>query len=397
MNILFFYRVYPNYGGVEVVTTVLANRFVEDGYGVTIVSMEQPHPELACQLLPNVKLVNLKYPVCSISNIRKFHQLIISEKVDIVLNQWGLPFMSTLLCKSAIKGTSCKLISVLHGAPNTSKLVIKAYDKCKTARNPFFKYMYRVIMYIKEEVIRASIRYNCSHCEKYILLSSHFIKPLIDYARIKRPEKIMAIGNPITIPVIFDDLKLERKKKQLLYVGRMDYENKRVNRIVEAWESLYKKYVDWELILVGDGSHKNTLEDYVRKRNIQRVCFKSFQVDPPIRYYKDASIFLLTSDLEGFGLVITESMSYGVVPIVYGSYEAIYDIIDDGKSGFITPMPYNNQKTVDSISLLIEDEKLRKKMAKEAMCKARHFSVDSIATRWYELFENVLGTSMNQR
>ncbi len=28
MNILFFYRVYPNYGGVEVVTTVLANRFV---------------------------------------------------------------------------------------------------------------------------------------------------------------------------------------------------------------------------------------------------------------------------------------------------------------------------------------------------------------------------------
>lgn len=28
MNILFFYRVYPNYGGVEVVTTVLANRFI---------------------------------------------------------------------------------------------------------------------------------------------------------------------------------------------------------------------------------------------------------------------------------------------------------------------------------------------------------------------------------
>lgn len=155
----------------------------------------------------------------------------------------------------------------------------------------------------------------------------------------------------------------------------MDYENKRVNRIVEAWESLYKKYVDWELILVGDGSHKNTLEDYVRKRNIQRVCFKSFQVDPPIRYYKDASIFLLTSDLEGFGLVITESMSYGVVPIVYGSYEAIYDIIDDGKSGFITPMPYNNQKTVDSISLLIEDEKLRKKWQKKLCVKQDIFQL----------------------
>ena len=32
MNILFFSRVYPNYGGVEVVTTVLANRFIKDGH-----------------------------------------------------------------------------------------------------------------------------------------------------------------------------------------------------------------------------------------------------------------------------------------------------------------------------------------------------------------------------
>ena len=66
MNILFFYRVYPNYGGVEVVTTVLANRFIKDGHGVIIASIEQPHIELACQLLPDVKLVKLDYPVCSI-------------------------------------------------------------------------------------------------------------------------------------------------------------------------------------------------------------------------------------------------------------------------------------------------------------------------------------------
>lgn len=50
MNILFFYRVYPNYGGVEVVTTVLANRFIKDGHGVIIASIEQPHIELACQI-----------------------------------------------------------------------------------------------------------------------------------------------------------------------------------------------------------------------------------------------------------------------------------------------------------------------------------------------------------
>ena len=55
MNILFFYRVYPNYGGVEVVTSVLAKRFVADGHHVTIASLEQPHPELKDQNIEGVE------------------------------------------------------------------------------------------------------------------------------------------------------------------------------------------------------------------------------------------------------------------------------------------------------------------------------------------------------
>ena len=37
---------------------------------------------------------------------------------------------------------------VLHGAPNTSKLIIKARDKCETVYNPFLKYIYHAIMYL---------------------------------------------------------------------------------------------------------------------------------------------------------------------------------------------------------------------------------------------------------
>lgn len=159
------------------------------------------------------------------------------------------------------------MISVLHGAPNTSKLIIKARDKCETVYNPFLKYIYHAIMYLKEELVKASIRYNCSHCEKYVLLSSHFIKPLSDYAHIKRTENIIAIGNPVTIPVYFEEWELKQKKKQLLYVGRMDYENKRVNRIVEAWKVLYEKYVDWELVWWEKAlikvHWKNILEDMI--------------------------------------------------------------------------------------------------------------------------------------
>ena len=389
MNIIFLMKVFE-IGGQEVVTATLARCFSDRGHHISIVSFTPPNPMMVARLDKRVTVRTLEGFRYSKGNVRMLRNILCSENTDIVINQWGLPFMSTLLCRVAIKRTSCKLISVLHGAPNTSKLIIKARDKCETVYNPFLKYIYHAIMYLKEELVKASIRYNCSHCEKYVLLSSHFIKPLSDYAHIKRTENIIAIGNPVTIPVYFEEWELKQKKKQLLYVGRMDYENKRVNRIVEAWKVLYEKYVDWELVLVGEGPYKSTLEEYIRRYDIQRVCFKGFQVSPPIQHYKEASIFLLTSDLEGFGLVVIESMSYGVVPVVYGSYEAIYDIIDNGKSGLITPIPYNSQKTIDCISLLIENEKLRKEMAKEAMCKAKCFTIDSVITRWYNLFEEVL-------
>lgn len=390
MNILFFYRVYPNYGGVEVVTSVLAKRFVADGHHVTIASLEQPHPELKDQNIDGVELICLHHPVLAKDNIQRLHQVVVDKKIDIIVNQWGLPYKTAMLCNKAIKGTSCKLVSVLHGAPNISKVIIKAQDKVKNASNPIAKLGFSAILKAKEEVIKWSIRYACRHNEKYIMLSNAFIAPLIKYARIKDASNITAIGNPVTIPVDLDGFSLDNKKKQLLYVGRMDYENKRVNRIVEAWQDIAEKHEDWELVLVGDGPHKQQLMDYVNQHKINRVRFEGFQVEAPIRYYKDASIFMLTSDLEGFGLVIIESMSFGCVPIVYGSYEAAYDIIDQGVCGFVTPKPYNKAKTTEKMELLMNDEKLRQDMAKKAMEKAKSFSIDSISQKWYELFNDVL-------
>lgn len=223
-----------------------------------------------------------------------------------------------------------------------------------------------------------------------LCISNAFIDSLIKYARIKDASNITAIGNPVTIPVDLNGFSLDNKLKQLLYVGRMDYENKRVNRIVEAWQDIVEKHKDWELVLVGDGPHKQQLMNYVNQHKINRVRFEGFQVEAPIRYYKDASIFMLTSDLEGFGLVIIESMSLGCVPIVYGSYEAAYDIIDQGVCGFVTPKPYSEAKTTEKMELLMNDEKLRQDMAKKAMEKAKSFSIDSISQKWYELFNKVL-------
>ena len=390
MNILFLYRIFPQYGGVEVVTTVLSNRFTADGHRVVIASFEQPHMELAKKLSPGIDLIKLDYPVFTKENVCKLHKELIDRKIDIIINQWGLPFKTTKLCYAAKKGTNSQLVSVLHGSPYTSKVILQAQDKVKNAKNPLSRGLYWAILKAKEEVIKYSIRYNVAHNSRYILLSEGFKQPLIDYTKVKDSSNIIAIGNPITVPVILDDFSWEKKKKQILYTGRMDYENKRVNRIIDAWDTIARDYPDWELVLIGDGPHKAELLNKINNNNIPRVHTEGFQEEAPISFFKDASIYMPISDLEGFGLVIIESMSYGVVPIVYGSYEAVYDIIENGKSGFITPMPYSNERTVEKLRFLIENEDERIKMGKNAMERAKLFSVDSVVKQWYSLINEVI-------
>lgn len=391
MNILFFYRIYPEYGGVETVTTVLANRFVKDGHNVVVASIEQPHMELMEDLDKRASLVKLKYPVTCSANVRKLHEIIENHKIDVIINQWGLPFKTTVLCNRAMKNTDCKLISVLHGSPYVSKVILKAQDRVKLSKNILQRSVNTLLLRVKDEIIRRSIKYNVAHCSRYVLLSESFKKPFFDYARLKKHSNVVAIGNPITIETDYAHINLEEKEKKILYAGRMDYENKRVNRILEAWNTICREYPDWGLVLVGDGPHKKVLEQYVKDECVPRVEFYGFQKDPLIPFYRKASIYMLTSDLEGFGLAILESMSYGAVPIVYGSYESVYDIIENEISGFITPRPYSLDATVDRLKILLNDEKRRNRMAVAAIEQSKKFTIDSIVEKWYGLFGLVLG------
>lgn len=392
MNILFFYRIYPSYGGVEVVTTVLANKMVEDGHFVSIASIEQPHMELKSQLDFRVPLIKLTYPVNSQRNVQILHNYIKVHHVDIIINQWGLPFKTTLLFNRVIKGTSCKLISVLHGSPYTSRKLLITENKYRSS-NFLLKPICYTIYRLLDLIIRKSIHYNVKHNSRYIVLSKGFIAPLLSYAHLTSSENILAIGNPITIDIKEELINITNKKKQLLYVGRMDLANKNVNRIIESWEKICHKFVDWELVLVGDGPDKRQLVDYVAEHSVDNVVFVGFQKDPPIEYFAKASIFLLTSDLEGFGLVVIESMCYGAVPIVYGSYEAIYDIIDDGKSGFILPKPFNSLMLAEKIEFLIKNEDQRRNMSIEAIKKSKFFTLDAVIKKWYEVLSSVLNNS----
>ena len=82
-------------------------------------------------------------------------------------------------------------------------------------------------------------------------------------------------------------------------------------------------------------------------------------------------------------------MSYGVVPFVYGTYPAIYDIVEDGKDGVILPMNkhgYDSKAMADKLAVYMSDYAEWKRMARMAMVKSRKFTLENIYQQWYNEF-----------
>ena len=194
-------------------------------------------------------------------------------------------------------------------------------------------------------------------------------------------KKMVAINNPLTFDDISNVSVLSKKKKQVLIVARMDEYYKRISLALKVWKQL-QNIKDWQLVIVGDGPSLNDYREYVRKHHIQNVCFEGRQT--PESYYIDSSIFMMTSDKEGWGLTLTESLQRGVVPVVMNSSPVFSEIILDGVNGFLTA---NNdvEKFADKIRFLMTNVGALYKMGRQALESASKFNIDNTIAQWEKI------------
>ena len=128
------------------------------------------------------------------------------------------------------------------------------------------------------------------------------------------------------------------------------------------------------------------MESMATKLQLQRVSFEGYKY--PIPYYDRASIFCMTSAFEGFGLVLVEAMSRGVVPLAFNSYLNASEIIDNNENGFLIP-PFSIEKYVTQLSLLMENDEKRDEMAKKSIIKSNQYKIDVISKQWNLLFNTL--------
>lgn len=385
MNLLFVINKYPNYGGTEVVTTTLANAFIERGCGVGILSFIQVEPDLLKDLDVRVKLHEFSHPVGRRLNKARLHSILKDDRIDFILNQWCLPFYVTRFCRAAMQGTSCKLISIHHNAPDQNSLINEVKIKIDQVNGfSLFNFFYFMKLKFLTYVTACSMRYVYRYSDRYVVLSESFISIFEQFTKVKKASKLLSIGNPLTL----DDAPISVTKENLiLYVGRIDHNQKRVERVLEIWEELVLKLPEWKLEIVGDGPDRARLEMLSQSRSIPRISFEGYS--DPAEYYNRASVLLLTSEYEGFGLVIVEAMACGCVPVVLGSYSSVYDIIQNGVNGFIVDTPYDRKAFSLTVERLVQDRALRCGMSRAAIESVDRFSLLNVVDEWEKMLEEL--------
>lgn len=389
MNILFLLKSFEM-GGLEVVTTTLANKFQEEGHKVVVWAFFEGKTSLISRLDGKVKLIYGHGFNLSKANIDALRTVLVDEKIQIVINQWGLPFVPAYVLKRASRGIPVKTIAVYHNDPSTNGRLKDVEIVMEKSQNSAIRMGLKVKHWLYRQITAASMRYVYSNSDGYMVLSESFVEGFKMFTGLKKADRLMVQTNPITISNQDYKYDFNKKKQEVVFVGRIDYNQKRVSRVIETWSLLEHSHSDWVLRIVGDGPERADIESLVKKLGLKNVIFEGFQY--PRFYYESASILILTSEYEGFGLVVVEAMSFGVVPVVYGSYSAVYDIISDGVDGVI--LPYNEKGydagfAAEKMGQLMFDVDFRSKLSQTAIKIAKRYSLESIMVSWEKLFSRL--------
>ena len=149
-----------------------------------------------------------------------------------------------------------------------------------------------------------------------------------------------------------------------------------------------KKNPNWRAIVVGDGVDLQQTKSYANRLRVERIFFEGHQNDVG-KYFSKAKFICCTSNYEGWPMVLIEAMQFGCIPISYNTFEAVYDIIDDGINGFIV-----NKKILSMakrIQQCIDGEYNLNNLSEQAQQKVNKFSVDIIVNQWEKIInQNII-------
>jgi L-malate glycosyltransferase len=158
--------------------------------------------------------------------------------------------------------------------------------------------------------------------------------------------------------------------------------------ILKACSLLAARGVAFRLFMCGDGELKPEMERLAARIGIaSRVHWLGYLSQPEV-FMRGWDLFLLASEGEAFGFVLIEAMACGS-PIVAAASGGITEVVDHGRTGFLTPV-LDAKAMADCIEMLARDGSLRRAMSSAAIQRVRdHFALEASVQKTLRVYESM--------
>lgn len=235
----------------------------------------------------------------------------------------------------------------------------------------------------------------CKRADAIITISESSKRDLIEYYAIAA-DKIHVIyeaPDPIFRPPTTEDIDAVRQRYQLpeqflLVVGTIE-PRKNYSRLVEALMRLRERHSDLKLVVVGSkGWLYNEFFSRIEALNAtEHVVFPGFipDKDLPVVYGR-ATVAVMASVYEGFGLPILEAMACGT-PVACSNTSSLPELGGDVARYFD---PYNVDEMTTVINALLSDAEQREQLGRAGLKRAAEFTWERTARETIDVYNALL-------
>lgn len=364
MKLLYITNGINGAGGLERVLSIKASYLVEHyNYKVTIVSLNdgnnKPFYEFSNKIsFKNISVKGNVWQYCT-SYRKGLSHIVTRTNPDIIiicddgLKAFFIPIFLSKKVPIIYERHVSKEIEMNHEYPFWKKTLIKAKWKLMESLAQRF--------------------------QKFVVLTEGNTK---EWKMLKNLE---VIPNPLSF---YPEESSALQNKKLIAVGRHAYQ-KGYDRLLQAWKMVHEKYPDWHLEIYGKIEANNSIKKLAQNLEIGK-CVTFYPPANDIQSkYMDASIYVMSSRYEGFGMVLIEAMACGLPCVSFDCNYGPSDIIDHGHDGLLVENG-NIKELAEALIKLVDNYDLRLKLGSNAKENVKRFLPETVVKKWDDLFKTIV-------